>query len=61
VAPIHAQALDQAVDRGLAALDDLEETGAVEQQQAGDSVERVKMSCRLVDVAQLVLPEVEAG
>ena len=55
MARVHAQPLDQIVDRVLRALDDLKEAGAVEEEQPGDAVERVEVPRRLVDRRQILV------
>ena len=61
MARVHAKPLHQIVDRLLAPFDDLQETGAVEEEQAADSVERVEVPRRLVDRGQILVGEVETG
>ena len=61
MAGVHPQPLDEIVDRLLGALDDLQESGTVEEEQPGNAVERVQMPRRLVDRRQILVAEVEAG
>ena len=59
MARIAAELLDKLVDRLRLALDDLQEVRSVEDQQACDPVERIRIACGAVDRLEVVGLEVE--
>ena len=61
MARIAPQPVEQIVDRVVRAFDDLQEMRAVEHQKTSDSVERVQLARRAVNVFEIGCLEVETG
>jgi hypothetical protein len=61
VPPIGPQARDQVIDPFLRALDDLQETRAIEGEQACDPIERIELPRGSVDLMKVLVGQVEAS